>query len=470
MNQIITKRKSLLFKETDPYRYFLLYKGQILVFAGYTMVSLETILAIKLGLTQITYKETLIISSSVLLVTLLLFLFIAMNKKLLVWQEWMVFLVDMMFYLAFFCLWIYLLGNLRILGLFSSLVAITIVLSYTTFFQSLFMSMTTVICYFTVTYFALTRGGQYGSLEREGFLTFSLFPAYLLIAATAKMMEIQRRRAQHVSRELEHANKDLHELNRKLMYEQSLSEIQMELAHDIQTSLFPAKPPVVKDWDIAFISTPKSGVSGDFYDFYTDGDSLEGISLFDVSGHGVAPALITILSKPVLYRNFKKLSSDRTSGIIDSTNQDLMEQLEEVDIYITGVLLKIRGNIIEYVNAGHPDILHLKSSTGRVKIVADPECRFKGKPIGISSRESQYCSLRFSIASGDSILMFTDGIIESRNSLGVPFGRERFEKAFAETSGMGASQALEHLMRRISEFSGDEPAADDMTVIIARRL
>ncbi len=470
MNQILRRRKFLPFNETNPHRYYLLYRGQMLVFAGYCIVTLETFLAIKLGLTQITYIETLIISSSVLVVTLILFLFIALKKKLIVWQEWMVFSVDMVFYLAFFCFWIYLLGNLRILGLFSSLVAITIVLSYTTFFQSIFMSMTTVVCYFAVTYYALTKGGQYGSIEREGFLTFAMLPAYLLIAATAKMMEMQRRKAQRAKRELEHANADLHEVNRKLLYEQSLTEIEMELAHDIQASLFPARPPVVSGWDIAFLSRPKSGVSGDFYDFYTVGETLEGLSLFDVSGHGVAPALITILSKPVLFRNFKKLSGERVSAIIDATNQDLMEQLEDVNIFITGILLRMNDNMIEYVNAGHPDLLHLKNSTGKVRVVSDPDGRFKGKPVGISSRKSQYSSVKFTISSGDFILMFTDGLIESRNIEGATFGRERIEEAFAETAEMSAVEALNHIMQRSREFSGDEPAADDITVIIGRKL
>jgi len=469
MNQIM-KRKNLLFKETHPYRYHLLYRGQILVFAGYCIVTLETLIAIKLGLTQITYRETLFISSSVLLVTIILFSIIAINKKLLVWQEWMIFSVDMVFYLIFFCLWVFLMGNLRILGLLSSLIAITIVLSYTNFIQSLFMSASTFICYFGVIYYAIAKAGQYGSLERESFLAFCLAPAFLLIALAAKTIDNSKRKLQSAKRELEIANLGLKDLNSSLKREQSMAEIEMELAHDIQAALFPNRPPVVKDWDIAFTSRPRSGVSGDFYDFYTAGDTLEGLSLFDVSGHGVAPALVTILSKPVLFRNFKKLSSGKTAGIIDSANSDLMEQLEDINTYITGILLRMRDNYIEYVNAGHPDILLLRNSSGSVKVVTDPHCRFKGKPLGITSHKSQYCSLRFSVSYGDSILMFTDGLTEGRNSIGLPFGRERVEIAFAESYGMNASATIEHIMKRFNEFTEGETPSDDITIIAARRI
>jgi len=469
MNQTM-KRKNLLFKETHPYRYYLLYRGQILVLAGYCIVTLETVLAIKLGLTQITYVETAFISSSVLLVTLVLFAIIAFKKKLLVWQEWGIFAVDMFFYLIFFSLWVYLMGNLRILGLLSSLIAITIVLSYTNFIQSLFMSASTFIVYFATIYYAIAVKGQYGSFERESFLAFCLAPAFILIALAAKTIDNSKRKLQSAKRELEFANLGLKELNSSLRREQSMAEIELELAHDIQTSLFPAKPPVVEGWDLAFVSKPRSGVSGDFYDFYTDGEMLEGMSLFDVSGHGVAPALITILSKPVLFKNFKKYSSGKTAGIIDAANSELVEQLEDVNTYITGILLRMKDDAVEYVNAGHPDLLLMRGGSGFVKAVSDPECRFKGKPMGISSHKSQYCSLRFRLSPGDSILLFTDGLIEGRNSSGLPFGRERIESAFAETLGMNASGAIEHIMMRFAGFTEGEPSSDDITIIAARRI
>jgi sigma-B regulation protein RsbU (phosphoserine phosphatase) len=286
----------------------------------------------------------------------------------------------------------------------------------------------------------------------------------------AKTIDNSKRKLNSAKRELEMANSGLKELNSSLRLEQSMADIEMELAHDIQAALFPARPPVVEGWDIAFISRPRSGVSGDFYDFYTDGDILEGLSLFDVSGHGVAPALITILSKPVLFRNFKKLSSGKTAGIIDAANSDLVDQLEDINTYITGILLRMRDNNIEYVNAGHPDLLLMRNSSGSVKVVTDPECRFKGKPIGISSHKSQYCSLRFSVSPGDSILIFTDGLTEGRNCSGLSFGRERIEIAFAETYGMSASGSIDHIMKRFGEFTNGEPASDDITVIIARRI
>ncbi|HPJ35952.1 MAG TPA: SpoIIE family protein phosphatase [Spirochaetota bacterium] len=470
MNQTLFKKKYLLYKETDPYRYFLLFRGHALVFTGYCIVSIETLIAIKLGLTPITYMQTLIASASVLSVTVIMFLVIKMKRKLLLWQEWAIFGIDIIFYLLFYAIWVYRLGELRILGLLSALIAIIIVISYTSFIQSLIMSIPTIIVYFSVTYCAIVYGHQQGELAREVFLSLCFIPTFILIAVAARGITNRRRQLQKAKKKLETTNIELNELNNSLQHEHSLAEIEMELAHDLQAALFPVAPPVVKDWEIAFVSNPRYGVSGDFYDFYTEGDTLEGMSLFDVSGHGVASALITILSKPVLFRNFKKLSSGKTASIVDETNRDLLEQLEDVNSYITGILLRMRDDSVEYVNAGHPDLLHLRKSTGNVRVVTDPECRFRGSPIGIFSRETKYCSVRFNVSSGDAILLYTDGLLESRDGNGTSFGREGIAGAFSETAGMNAGDALEHIMKKLREYTGGRPASDDLTVIVARRL
>ncbi len=457
-------------EETLSHRYFLLYRGQLLVFAGYCIVTLETLFAIWLGLTPISYRTTIAISSCVLAVTVILFIIIKVKRKLLLWQEWLIFGIDLLFYTFFLCLWIYNLGNLRILGLFSSLIAITIVLSYTNIYQSILMSTMTLISYFSVSYYAIKCAGQAGSIIRESFLAFCFFPAYIIIAITANGLDKQRRKLCRAKKKFELSNIELRNLNDALKYEQTLTEFELNLAHDIQSSLFPGKPPVLTDWDIAFISEPKSGVSGDFYDFYCTGDRLEGVALFDVSGHGVASGLITILSKPVLYRNFKKNTAGRLEVILDETNDELTEQLENVNIYITGILLRMSGNCVEYANAGHPDLLHYQCAERSVRTVADSDDEFKGKPIGIPIRDFHYTSLKFNVMPGDVLLLFSDCILESRNKDEVQFGKNRIADALNETAGMNAREVLEHILGKLYAFIDKEILIDDLTIIAAKKL
>ncbi len=462
------KMISFLTREIAPDRYTLLLRGLLLVFAGYSIATVETLIAIHAGLTPITYAETAFISASVLSVSIVLILLAYYRRKLMVWQEWAVFGLHLVIYLSFYCLWVYRLGDLRFLGLISTLIAVTIVISYTNLVQSLLMSISTVICHFSVTWYAITVARQPGSLTRELFLSICLLPAFILISVAAYHITRQRSEFHRAKTDLEIVNRDLNALNYELRREQTLSEIEMDLAHDIQSAFFPGQPPRTRDWDVAFISRPCSGISGDFYDFYCSDESLNGISLFDVSGHGVAPALITILTKPILFRHFKNGSQDMLGGILESTNRDLFEQLEEVNIYITGILLRMKEHEVEYVNAGHPDLLHLRAEDGSVTVAGDHARKHKGNPIGIST-SSRYETHCFQVGTGDVLLLFSDCMIECRNCMGEQYGIDRLSSSVASAPRDSAKAVLDHLLEGFHSFVNSTQLSDDLTMIVAMK-
>jgi serine phosphatase RsbU (regulator of sigma subunit) len=462
------KMISFLTRDIAPDRYLLLMRGLLLVFAGYSIATVETVIAIGAGLTPITYSETMFISVSVLSVSIILILAVYYRRKLTVWQEWTVFGLHLLIYLGFYCLWVYRLGDLRLLGLISTLIAVTIVISYTNLVQSLLMSISTVVCHFSVTWYAITVAHQPGLLARELFLSVCLLPAFILISVAAYHITRQRSEFHRAKIDLEKVNRDLNDLNTALRREQAISEIEMDLAHDIQSAFFPARPPLTRDWDIAFVSRPCSGISGDFYDFYCSEGTLNGISLFDVSGHGVAPALITILSKPILYRHFKNGSDDPLGGILEATNRDLFEQLEEVNIYITGILLRMKEHEVEYVNAGHPELLHLRAEDGSVAAAGDHTRRHKGNPVGIST-SSRYETMRFQVGTGDLLLLFSDCMIECRNCMGEQYGIERLMRSVAEAPRASARAALDHVLEGFHSFVNGTPLSDDLTMIVAMK-
>lgn len=451
-------------------RYTLFLRGNLLVFAGYLIATLETLIAIYAGLTVITYEQTFYISLSILSLTTVLIAITYFNKNLLVWQEWSIFAVYLITYLAAICLWVYWLGELRFLGILNALTAVTIVLSYTNVVQSLLMSVSTLLCYYITTWYSIKIAAHPGSLAKETFLSFCLLPAFILISSAAYYMKKRRKDLQRVKNELERLNKDLSEANTKLQKEQHLSEIEMDLASEIQNAIFPKKAVSTSDWDVVFVTKPHGAVSGDFFDVYTRGNSLKGVSLFDVSGHGVAPALITILAKPVLYSHFNRYESSRLGVVLESANTDLLDELEEVNLYITGLLLRMNGAEVEYVNAGHPDLLHLQSSVNQVEIVTDYSNEFKGHPIGISAVKHQYNSVKFIVESGDSLIFYSDGLTEGRNYMGEQFGLTRLSYAIGTSERRDAEGILLHIMESFNNFTGHTKAGDDITLIVATKL
>lgn len=379
------------------------------------------------------------------------------------------FLTHLFIYSITFSLWVYGLEELRIIGLLSSLMAVTIVLQYTRRLQSLLMTVATLACYFSVVYYSIIIKNQPGSLAKELFFTLSMIPAFILIVIAADYLNKKNDELNETKKRLEKMNEDLTATNNKLTYEQHLSEIEMDLAHDIQTALFPVTSPVTADWDVAFMSKPKSGVSGDFYDFYTSEDRLKGLSLFDVSGHGVSSALITILAKPVIFKNFNALKDERPGNILKASHEELLEQLEEVNIYITGILMRFNDNKVEYVNAGHPDIIHRDYATGKVRTITDNKGEFKGGPLGIGSIKLKYDTIKFSVQKNDFILIFSDGLTECRNRRGLAFGYGGLIESISSIKATDAAAILKKIITDFNSFKQDEPAGDDYTIIVARK-
>jgi len=464
--------KSYLASKLPPGRYALFLRANLLVFAGYLIATLETLIGIYLGLTNLTYENTLFISFFVLLFSFLLLSTTYFKKNILIWQEWTIFGIYLFTFLIAFSFWVYWLGELRFLGVINALTAVAIVLSYTNVFQSLMMSISTLICYYTVTWYSIKIAGQSGSLLKETFFAFCILPGFILISIAAYYINQKRKDLHNAKKILENVNYNISAVNDKLRQKQLLSEIEMDLANEIQCALFPRKVPDTSDWDTAFISKPFGAVTGDFYDFYSSSNCLKGISLFDVSGHGVAPALITILAKHVLYAHFIRCESSgvELGEVLESADSDLLKELEEVNVYITGLMLRMNGHKVEYANAGHPDLLYFHSSIKKVDAISDPFDSFKGHPLGISLLRQEYKSFKFNVKSGDFLISYTDGLIEGRNYMGEHFGISRLSGAIASFHGNDAYGLLKHIMESFNNFTGNVKPGDDITIIVLRKI
>jgi len=461
---------SYLTSPLNPERYPLILRGSLMITAGSLIGILETFIAIYLGLYQVPYQQALIISFFVISITSVLILITRIKKKFLVWQEWVIFGSYFFFFQIGFCLWIYRLGDLRLLALINALTTISILLSYTNMVQSFLLSIGSLTSYFFVSWYSIKILGQPGSPEKEAFFSFCLIPSFLLISSSAYYINSNRKKLQKAKSDLEKLNFDLSDANDKLKKEQLLSKIDMSLAGEIQNAIFPKKAPLTTDWDIAFMTKPYSDVSGDFYDFYINENSLKGVSLFDVSGHGVAPALITILAKPVFYSHFKRCESMGLEEVLESAHSDLFKELEEVNLYITGLILRMDGNEVEYVNAGHPDLILLQSSEKKIFSVSNSSKSFKRHPIGISHPPDKYTPHRFNVLSGDFLIFYSDGLIDSKNDKGDNFGIARVSHAVESSQRTDAADLLKHLVNSLNDFTGDMKSADDITIIIARKI
>jgi serine phosphatase RsbU (regulator of sigma subunit) len=247
------------------------------------------------------------------------------------------------------------------------------------------------------------------------------------------------------------------------------AELDLAMAANVQQSMLPEDTPTVKGWDLACWFKPMSGVSGDTYDFYVNGDRLEGCALFDVSGHGIASGLITILARSIFRRYFSEGRDHRLCEVIEKANGELIEEMGDTDNYLSGVILRMVTEYVEYVNAGHPDIIIRRKSSGKVSTVVAEEEDTKGYFLGAPVMDSMYKTLKFKMHEGDALLLYTDCLIEAANDRGESFGEERVWKAMAEAPERGAGEILHHIVRKLERFTGKGEHSDDLTIILLQR-
>jgi len=269
--------------------------------------------------------------------------------------------------------------------------------------------------------------------------------------------------------ELRASNENLLTVNRDLEEARKTADRDIEMAAHVQRSYFPDMAPYTENWDIACYFQPTLSVSGDFYDFYLDDKSLRGVGLFDVSGHGIASGLITMLSKATFFRTFMRGLKRPLNEVIGYANGILQGELEKVDNYLTGVLLRFKDKTVEYANAAHTDIL-LKQS-GNVKAVLKENGEsISGVFLGVPLFNLPYEILTFSVDSGDTILMFSDCLVENKNIKREFYGKERVIESFNNAPDAPASEMLDFIIEDFLNFVGSvDNLTDDLTVLLLRR-
>ena len=270
------------------------------------------------------------------------------------------------------------------------------------------------------------------------------------------------------TKELSQSNEQLSLTNDQLSEAKQKADRDMQMAVYVQRSFYQRALPDFADWDLAWHFTPMAGVSGDLYDFFYDGSSLNGVGLFDVSGHGIASGLVTMLAKTVIDRKFHESQDKKLSQVMGEISQQIAKEKGDVENYLTGVLLRLRGNLVEYVSAGHPSAFFRSGKTGRTVPIALDGKDDKGGLIGIPMIEPDFSTIGFHVNSGDSILLYTDCFSESRNQAGEEFGYDRIIQAFSESTG-SAKNLLDGLLGKFAAFTQGVPASDDLTVIVLKK-
>ena len=265
---------------------------------------------------------------------------------------------------------------------------------------------------------------------------------------------------------LSEANSQLEVTNNQLTEAKKKADRDLKLAANVQNSFFNPSLPYFKNWEVVYKFKPAAGVSGDLYDFFHDGKDLQGVGLFDVSGHGIASGLVTMLAKNVIDRKFRECSALPFSKVMSEIDKQITEDKGDIENYLTGVLLRIQENKVEFINAGHPKVFIRTARNGKCYPIEPKEGAEKNGIIGFGGMKQDFKAIKFSMQKGDSIILYTDCLNESVNRAGEQFSEERIAAAF-EDAGIGSAKSkLDYVMNRFYKFTEGTEIKDDLTVIV----
>jgi phosphoserine phosphatase RsbU/P len=240
--------------------------------------------------------------------------------------------------------------------------------------------------------------------------------------------------------------------------EQQMLERDLEMAARIQAELLPQPDFAFGSWQVARHYEAAGPVSGDYCDLAPDGDGSLFFMLGDVSGKGVAAAML-MTQLHAMFRSLKSVGLPLTQ-MVERANRLLSESSLPTQ-YATLVCGKAdAAGAVEICNAGHPPVLWLNG--GDVKTVDAT-----GLPVGVFC-EQYFSSHTFRLQPGDSLFLYTDGLSEAHDINGGEYGIERLAKLMSATRKLSPQAMINACLEDLKTFSHGARKSDDLTIMAVR--
>jgi serine phosphatase RsbU (regulator of sigma subunit)/pSer/pThr/pTyr-binding forkhead associated (FHA) protein len=232
-------------------------------------------------------------------------------------------------------------------------------------------------------------------------------------------------------------------------------------AAEIQRSMLPAGAPSVAGFDLAGYNAACRTVGGDYYDFFPYGDGRVGLALGDVSGKGMPASLLMM----ALHARVEVLAAEpgNLGGFMTRLNKATCANCPS-NRFITFFfsVLDPSGTLL-HANAGHNPPM-LMRTTGEVQMLEGG-----GPPLGIL-KIAPYGEQRGHLAPGDMLVIYSDGVTEANNGNLDEFGEERLVRVLRENRHRPAVEIVQAVTEAVAEFAAGAPQADDITLVVAKRV
>ena len=249
---------------------------------------------------------------------------------------------------------------------------------------------------------------------------------------------------------------------------ESESEFDRVLRHDLEDAkevhraFFPRKNPSIPGLACETFYRPARDIGGDYYDFLPLQADRWGIAIGDVCGKGIGAALLMASLQASLRAQVMHAYSDLSTLIADVDRLVLAASPRHLYASLFYAEYEVATRVLRYVNAGHNAPIALRWNDDQCDVF-----RFEpsGTPLGLLEN-SQFTSRAFQLQKGDVFVAHTDGITESENACGEPWGQERLESLLRACRDWAPAQIVRRILDDVVPFAKDCPQKDDMTLLV----
>ena len=237
---------------------------------------------------------------------------------------------------------------------------------------------------------------------------------------------------------------------------------ELDVASKIQQSILPTEFPKHEDYEISANMEPARNVGGDFFDVLRLDRGRVGLAVADVSDKGVPAALFMMSSRTLL--KGAAIGANNPGEVLREVNE-LLDAENEAAMFVTVVyaVYDPETGKLTYANGGHntPLVVHPDGSSDELPFTG-------GIALGVAPNlEYEHDSV--TLAPGDTLFLYTDGVTEAMNGESEEFGMERLRQTFATVRPKSAEEANAAVFEAVGDFVGDTPQSDDITCMTFHR-
>src|SRR5712692_677745 len=283
------------------------------------------------------------------------------------------------------------------------------------------------------------------------------------------------------------------------MIEEERTARELEMAAEVQRHLFPADGLEDNSLEIYGTCLPALAVGGDYYDYFETDDHRTSIAIADVAGKGISAALLMSTVQASL--RCQLTSADKTLADVVSAMNSLLQRSTSDGGYATFFLAQFdkATHGLTYINAGHNPPMLVRGplaslgEVGTLRDVPGTPLVLSNKAIGTSAAlavsvieepvvsrltvggpiigtflNGPYEQETIHLQSGDTLVVYTDGVTEALNPAGVEFGEEKLRSIVVESLRLPAHESAENVIARVLEWQGQASQHDDITLIVVK--